>query len=203
MDKHPLVIDYVSDVCRQVKAKELRKDIREELISHLEELMQFKRDQGLSDDEAAQWAIEQMGDTYSVAKGLNQVHKPRIPWTILGSLALLFMITLVSMYAVDLGYRANLGFEFNYFFKRQTFYIAIGLIALFGLSRIHYKRLLHYSWWLYGGTVVLMWAAFVWGPRVNGSVYLAIGSFALNIMGIGTYCLIVSAAGILYQGRGM
>lgn len=203
MNVHPLVEEYVDDICRQVRAKELRKDIREELTGHLEELMESKRAQGLDDSEVAQWAITQMGDAHSVAKGLNQVHKPRIPWSILGSLALLLMIALVAMYTVDLSYKAaQVKYGEMDLFVRQAINMGVGLVVLFGLSRIHYRKLLNFSWVLYCGTIVLMLAAFTWGPQINGmSGYLLMGPITFDVIGISPYLLIVSAAGFLYQRR--
>jgi nicotinamide riboside kinase len=43
MDKHPLIRDYVDDICRQVKARELRKEFKEELAGHLDELLELRR----------------------------------------------------------------------------------------------------------------------------------------------------------------
>lgn len=201
MNVHPLVQQYVNDVCRQVKARELRKDIKEELESHLEELIGFKQAQGLDDDAAVHWAIAQMGDKCLVAKGLNQVHKPRIPWAMLGSLVLLLTIALVTMYAVELSYKAASSIMGGIqLFVRQAAYMAAGLVVLLGLSRIHYRTLLNFTWTLYGVTIVLMLIVFIWGPQVNGATSsIRLGPITLDVMGISPYLFIVSAAGLLYQ----
>jgi cell division protein FtsW (lipid II flippase) len=203
MDMHPLVLGYLDDVCRQVKARELRKEIKQELASHLDELMELKREQGHDDNAAARWAIAQMGDTASVAQGLNQVHKPRIPWAMLGCLVLLITIALVTMYAVQLSYAADqrkimTGIDL---FLRQAVYMVAGLVVLFALSRFHYRRLLNFSWTLYSGTVALLLSVFMWGPRTNGISYLRLGPITMDVVGVSPYLLIVAAAGLLYRQK--
>lgn len=196
---HPLLQEYVSQVCKQVKARELRQEISEEISAHLYELWETKRVEGLDDEAAARQAIAQMGDTDSVANGLNRVHRPRVPWMMLFSLALLLTIALLAMYAVQLSYQAGEGLWYGTdFFGKQAVFMGIGLAILFLLSRIHYQNLNNYSWILYGLAVVLILIANQVGPQVNGARVFVISG--LSPTAICPYMFIVAAAGFLSRG---
>lgn len=193
---HPLLQEYVSQVSGQVKARELRQEIREEIAGHLDELWEAKRAEGLDDEAAARQAIAQMGNTDSVAEGLNRVHRPRVPWMMLISLALLLMIALLAMYAVKLSYQAGEGHGYDTdFFGKQAVFIGIGLAVLFILSRIHYGILNNYSWMLYGLAVVLILITNYASPNVNSArVFILSG---LNLTAICPYLFLIAAAAAL------
>ncbi len=198
-EQHPLIQKYVDDVCRQVKAKQLREDIRQEISSHLEELMELKRSQGADDQTAATWAIDQMGDPSSVARGFNQVHRPRFPWGVFGLLALLLIIAVSAMHAVELGYRtsghvmADAGL-----FKKQAVFIMIGIVMLLLLSRIHYRKLLPFSWLIYAGAVVLLLAGTAAGMHVNGvSGYIDAGPVTIRTADASLFLFVIALAGFL------
>ncbi|MFB5678381.1 FtsW/RodA/SpoVE family cell cycle protein [Paenibacillus terreus] len=198
---HPLLQQYVDHVSGQVKARELREDIKEEIAGHLEGLMEHKLAQGLDDDAAAQWAIAQMGSTESVAKGLNQVHRPRIPWGMLSYLILLLAVALVSMYAIDLSYAAiSSSMAEISFLEKQAVFMAIGLVVLFVLSRLQYRLLLHMWKVLYGGTIVCLIVGIYSGSRLNGThSFFNLGPLSVNFLEVSLFTFIVSAAGFLYQ----
>ncbi|MCM3703892.1 FtsW/RodA/SpoVE family cell cycle protein [Paenibacillus macerans] len=199
---HPLLQEYAKQVCRQVKARELRQEISEEIAGHLDELWESLRAQGLDDEAAARQAIAQMGDTDAVAQGLNRVHKPRVPWAMLSVLTLLLGIALLSMYAVQLSYKAGTGrmSDLNPF-DRQAFHMVLGLAALFALSRIHYRKLLKYSWTLYGITIVILLGEHLSGQQANGGWFnLGLGVLGLDITVLSPYLFTIAAAGVLSRG---
>lgn len=200
---HPLLQEYTKQVSRQVKARELRQEISEEIAGHLDELWESLRDQGLDDEAAARQAIAQMGDTDAVARGLNRVHKPRVPWAMLSVLTLLLGIALLVMYAVQLSYAAGSGRMSDYdLLVRQAFYMAVGLTVLFALSRIHYRGLRSYSWAIYGTAIVILLGAHLLGQQVNGASFWVIGALglSLNFNVFCPYLFTIAAAGVLSRG---
>ncbi|WP_026326422.1 FtsW/RodA/SpoVE family cell cycle protein [Paenibacillus ginsengihumi] len=198
MDRHPLLQDYIRDVGRQIKARELRKEITQEIAGHLDDLMDRGRQQGHDDDAAARFAIAQMGDAAAVAQGLNRVHKPRVPWGMLCCLALLAAIALIAMYAVQLSYDAGSRGAGRLFFKHAVFTTA-GIMAFFIISRLPYRKLIHFSWMLYIGTLALVLATYFWGVQLNGTrTHFHLGTLLVDAQAISPYLFIISAAGMLY-----
>jgi cell division protein FtsW (lipid II flippase) len=195
---HPLAEKYVADVCSQVKAKELRPDIQDELLSHLEELIEARLAGHPDEDQeaAVRWAIKQMGDSSEVASGLNRVHKPRTPWAMLVALGLLLAVAIIVMYAVTEAYASNEMARFNgyNFAGQQLFHIAIGLAIMFMLSRLPYQRLIQHTNWLYGGAVLLMVVELIAGTEINGSPIFQVGRISFSIFEASLYIFMVLAA---------
>lgn len=200
-ERHPLIDDYLAHVCFRVKARELHKDIKQEMESHLDELMSLKREEDWDEEASARWAIEQMGDADAVGAGLNRVHKPRVPWGLVGWVAVLLVISLVAMYAVELSYAAAPGNRFAQFdwLLRKAVFTAAGLVVMGVLLWFDYRKLLHYSWILYGGTVLISLGVVMFGRQVNGiKGYLTFGPLVIDWMSVSPFLFIVSAAGILH-----
>lgn len=59
---------YLDQICGQVKAREVHNDLREELGNHLHEIICDKEQEGYSPEQAAAYAIEQMGDPTELGK---------------------------------------------------------------------------------------------------------------------------------------
>lgn len=187
---HPLLQAYVDQVGQQVKAREIRQEIKEEISEHLYELWESIRSDEVDDESAARLAVAQMGASEEIAKGLNRVHKPRIPWGMLAFLGLMLPLALLVMYAVQLGYQAGDGL-----FVRQAVYIAGGLGLMFFISRIHHQRLYRYSWMIYGLSAGLVGAAHLWSPQINGIRGYIIGGISIKLLC--PYLFIIAAAGLL------
>ncbi|WP_165971892.1 FtsW/RodA/SpoVE family cell cycle protein [Paenibacillus piri] len=201
-DNHPLIDDYLSSVCGCVKARELHKEIRQEMAGHLEELVHAKRGEGWDEEAAAQWAIRQMGDPEAVGRELNKVHKPRIPWGLVCWVAVLLVISLVAMYAVELAYATNENSAFAsfHFLLRKAQFTMIGLLIMALLLFFDYRKLLNYSWAIYACTLLVSLAAIVWGPQVNGMKgYLYFGPVSIDWINVSPFLFILAAAGSLHN----
>lgn len=102
-NENRLFDDYLTQVCRHIKVKDIHSDVNAELLSHLEEVMDEKLSQGLSETEAARETIKQMGEPHVVGKQLNSVHKPIMDWGLLGLVGVLVGIGLVAKCKLDFG----------------------------------------------------------------------------------------------------
>jgi len=201
IEGHPVIEDYLDDVCSRVKARELHNDIKQEMRDHLDELMSSKREEGLDEEAAARWAVGQMGDAESVGVGLNQVHKPRIPWGLACWVTVLLIMSLVAMYAVELSYAATPGRKmFSDLLFRNALFMAAGLVVMGTLVFFDYRKLLHYCWFLYWATVLISIGAIMFGQQVNGlKSYISFGPFSINWTGVSPFLFIVSAAGVIHS----
>ncbi|MFE5324065.1 FtsW/RodA/SpoVE family cell cycle protein [Paenibacillus sp. NPDC056579] len=200
-DRHPLIDDYLAHVCSRVKARELHKEIKQEMESHLDELLDMKREEGWDEDAAARWAVEQMGDADAVGSGLNRVHKPRIPWGLVAWVAVLLVISLVAMYAVELSYAAMPQHRLaqNDWLLHKAVFTAASLMVMGALIIFDYRKLLHSSWLLYWGTVAVSAGVLLFGRQVNGmKSYLSFGAVTIDWMNVSPFLFIISAAGILH-----
>ncbi|REK74290.1 FtsW/RodA/SpoVE family cell cycle protein [Paenibacillus paeoniae] len=195
---HPLVVAYIDEICAHVKAKDVHEDIKLELLGHLTERMEERiESESLSEEDAIQAAVEQMGDAKQVGIGLNAAHKPKPEWSVIGLIATMIGIALFTiLFALPESSQASSSF------LPKVVYGVIGGLLLLVLYFANYRKLLKLSWPLYWATAILMALAQLYGPQINGSrQWIVIGPVAINIFSYSPYLLIVALAGILYMQK--
>lgn len=195
LENHPQIHIYLDRVCARVKAKEVHKDIRQEMLGHLEELILEKVEQdGMEQKEAVAEALRQMGDPDQIGKQLHTAHKPRLEWSVLALVAVMIVIGLVSLYSLKLSLNGDL------LVGRKLVFGIVGVVAMIVLYFFDYRRLLRYSWLLYGGTLLLMAATLLLGDQLNGArLWLQVGPFGVNVFAMSPYLLIIAIAGMLQK----
>lgn len=66
---------FVGEVCSQIKCEEVHSEIKEELLNHLEEIIEEYIEQGATLEEANRQAIAHMGDSEKIGCDLNKVYQ--------------------------------------------------------------------------------------------------------------------------------
>ena len=72
------VHEYLKLVEAQIHCKSIWEDIRLELLGHIEEDTEYFRKKGLSQEEAVERAVEEMGDPVETGIELDKVHRTRL-----------------------------------------------------------------------------------------------------------------------------
>ncbi|OMD42093.1 FtsW/RodA/SpoVE family cell cycle protein [Paenibacillus odorifer] len=194
---------FLDEVCAEIKAKKTHPEIRQELASHLEDLICEKEATGMLRDEAIAWAIAQMGNPQTLGKELHQIHKPRVPWGLFGAIALLSAISLIGMGSVDAGYSDIVKGSFlDNALRRQSINILLGTVLMFGLYFIDFRRLKGLSWVLYATSIIGILVSIGWGTQVNGVNYgPRIFLILPDMTSYRPFMLIVALTGILVNRR--
>lgn len=187
------ITDYINYVCSYVKFKEAHKEIKEELFSHIEDIVDENNGSGLSQEDSLRDAIKRMGDGEAVGKQLNIAHKGTADW-----ITLLLTIILVNtgvglMYLIQ--YKGPTQ-PSNYLFNQSLLYSAIGTVGIVLLYFFDYRKLEKYSIHVFIGMCVLFTLSFFIGHPVSGSLFISIGAFSLDIKAISLYIFVISLAGI-------
>ena len=163
--------DFLNLVCEQIKYKPVRKEISEEIKSHIEERKKEYMLCGLAENDAETRAVEQMGSPEEIGKNLNKVHKPKLDWK------LLIIILIVACFGVLVTLtRAN-----NYVITDQTDIISkyivcllIGTILSIAIYFIDYRKISKYSILLYIIASLFIILSLIAGIKYNGKPYLHI-----------------------------
>lgn len=188
---HPLIADYLDQVCRHVRATEMHRRIRDELESHLLDLMDEQMDEGLEEEEAVRQAILQMGDAAAVGKQLHRIYKPRVEWRLLVYVVAFLAVGLFTMY----------GTPVNFFEEKLDKYwlsALLGIGVMLVVAFTDYRKLLAYSSHVYVLTVGVFLFAFWYEYSVYGRVIVPIYRFGIPDFGtISMYLFLVSVAGML------
>lgn len=93
--------NYVDTVCDQIRWKQTRTAVAEELTDHL--LMQKEAflAEGLSEEEAEKRTVEEMGDGIAVGMALDRTHRPRPQWQMVLVAAVLLCMGLFCRLTID------------------------------------------------------------------------------------------------------
>ncbi|MED1801075.1 FtsW/RodA/SpoVE family cell cycle protein [Brevibacillus porteri] len=188
---HPLIADYLDQVCRHVRATEMHRRIRDEMESHLLDLMDEQMDDGVEEEEAVRQAILQMGDSAAVGKQLHRIYKPKVEWRLLAYVLGFLVVGLFTMY----------GTPVNYFTEKVDRYwlsslMGVGLMLTIAFT--DYRKLLQYSFHLYvlpvGMLLFLIWYEYY----VHGNLISDTSHFRNIPFGpISMYLFLISIAGML------
>jgi len=145
---------YLDQVCRQVKAREVHPDLRDEIGSHLDEIFYERQQEGDTPEQAASYAIAQMGDPLTIGKSMHRLHRHRIHWGVVLGVLALFSVGLLLMwiYATRLAVPTYEGLYVNY-----LAYSGIGIIGLFFCLFFDYRKWKKAAWGLYILIIVLLW----------------------------------------------
>ncbi|KGP80536.1 MULTISPECIES: FtsW/RodA/SpoVE family cell cycle protein [unclassified Paenibacillus] len=168
-DRHEKVKHYLDQMCSQVKAREVHTDLRDELGNHMEEMMLDKQQEGLSQEEAAAYAIEQMGDPAVVGKSMHRLHRYRMHWGLLVGLLGLATVSLLLMWI----FTTNVTVEiYQELYSNHVIYTVMGFIFMLFFVYFDYRKFKEAAWWIY-----ILLNAMLWINPVLSSTYNGINRF--------------------------
>ncbi len=168
--------DFLNKVSEQIKYKPIRKDICEEMKSHINDIKEEYIKNGLNEKEAEVKAILQMGDAEEIGKKLNKIHKNKFDW----KLFIIAIILLSFGFLISYVRTNSIGIEYgiNYMIK-FVISIAIGTLLGIGIYFLDYKKLLKYAKYFYIVATIIVIYTLSNGAMINGSKFLRI--FGTNI----------------------
>ncbi|KEP26700.1 FtsW/RodA/SpoVE family cell cycle protein [Bacillus zhangzhouensis] len=189
---------YIKDVCKRIKNKDVHSSIKLELSDHLYTLKEEAMNTGMTEEEAVDQALDQIGDAAILGTQLHETHKTQMDLkTILVVLATC-SFGLLAMYFLQFHSSFTNLQDMNIFYKSLVFYL-FGLVLMFGLFAFDYRRLLKYSWHLYIGTLGTLFLTMFFGIRVNGILFLRISDVSINLTEIVPFLVAISLAGIFHS----
>lgn len=185
--------EYIDYVCSFVKYKESHKEIKDELSSHIEDIVGEYSEKGISQDESVNKAVTRMGDGITVGKQLNIAHKGTPDWITLILTILLVNSGVALMYLIQ--YKSAYQ-NSDYLFNHSLLYASLGTIGIVLLYFFDYRKLEKYSKHLFTGMCLLFILLFLIGSPINGNLFINIGVFTFDITAISLYVFIIALAGI-------
>ena len=128
--------EFLNNVSKEIRYKPANKYISDELESHIEELKNDNLCKGLSEEQAEETAVEQMGDAKKIGKRLNKIHRPKLDWKLIFLIAVLIGFRIV----LDIvNYSGNSGY-YSLKMNRTIKYILIGGILTVIIYFFDYRR---------------------------------------------------------------
>ncbi|MGG3799354.1 FtsW/RodA/SpoVE family cell cycle protein [Metabacillus fastidiosus] len=163
---------FLNEVIKQIKLKEARESVSIELNHHINEIKEKWIKKGLSEADAEDKAVKQMGDPTKLGQQLYKIYRPKIDWLLVILLISTFLISFLPLLSLN-------SFDYTngtYLMKRKIIFILFGAIAALGIMFIDYRKYKKLGWGFYIIGMVLLALMYVSkGPILNGWVYLNIG----------------------------
>lgn len=191
------ILTYINEVCSHIKFREAHADIKHELTTHLEEIIAEYLAQGFAEEEAVSQAIARMGEAGIVGRQLNRVHKAKPEWSLLALSFFFVSLGLVAMYFIEK--QGLLISGPTSIFARSLLYAVMGAVTVTGLYLFDYRKLGAFGRHIYTGAILVLALAFFAGHAVNGYLYLSLGPFSINIIGISPVIFCLALAGVFAQ----
>lgn len=157
---------FIEKVKGQIKSKEAKAFISAELEHHLSQAKEEWIKKGLSEGEAEAKAVMQMGNPQKLGVELNQLHKPKVDWVLIGLLLVTLLLGLLPILSMESMTRDYLTGEQLLF--RKLIFILLGAGAALALMFADYRRLKNYGFTFYGaGVLVLLVVQFIPNRMIN------------------------------------
>lgn len=189
-----LINEYLEKVCKFIKNKKVCFEIQKEIRGHIDELVELNIRRGCSRKEAIDKALKSLGDSESLGKELNKVHKEKFDLKLIGIILFLGIIGFLGTISFT-NFLANNDYKgsLNRFAINDLLWIGIGMIFFFiGYKlKIKYIRKFYILFYILGIILVL-------GSRsvLNFAPWVLLGGLGTPILSIAPICFLVSIVSI-------
>lgn len=171
MDKKQL---FLNEVTSHIKSSEAKKFVADELNYHVKEAKKRLIEKGLTETEAEEKAVAQMGSPSQLGQQLNKLHKPKVDWVLVFLLAATLFLGFLPLFS--LGYMDE-----RYFSVNKTVIVLLGGAAAIGIMLFDYRKWQKWGWLFYAaGILLLIVLRFFVQTRVNGMPILRISPVSIE-----------------------
>ncbi|MRX74196.1 FtsW/RodA/SpoVE family cell cycle protein [Bacillus lacus] len=159
---------FLERVISQIVSKEAKKFVEEELDYHLAQTKADWLKKGLSEEQAEEKAVKQMGNPEKLGVQLNLLHKPRVDWVMVCLLIAALLLSFLPVIAMP-GDGVNVN---------KMIFVLLGLLAVLLLVMIDYRHLQKLSWLFYAMGFLLLFLLLYapFATTINGIPFLPVGS---------------------------
>lgn len=160
--------NFLNEVIGQIKSKEAKKFVANELSYHLKETKNSWIEKGMTEEEAEEKAVKQMGSPIKLGQQMNRLHRPKVDW----------LLVILFVTALGLGFLPmfSLGYLQERHFSTYKMIIAfISSSAALGIMLIDYRKWKKQGWLFYTiGMLILLLLRYFSNRMINGLPVLRI-----------------------------
>ncbi|MFC0270485.1 FtsW/RodA/SpoVE family cell cycle protein [Metabacillus herbersteinensis] len=165
---------FLTEVMEQIRSKEAKEAVSAELSYHIQEAKREWGNKGLTEKEAENKAVEQMGNPSLLGIQMNKLHRPRIDWVMLGLFGTILLIGFLPI--LSLGY-----LDESHFATSKIIFVILGGLLACVLMLTDYRKFKRYSWvfYLIGISILVILKQFA-NNMVFGHPYFILGPIAIE-----------------------
>lgn len=151
--------EYMASLMEQIHDKRAKQLAEQEIRNHIEEQAEMYEADGIEYTEALQEAVRQMGNPVETGMALNQIHKPKMPWMMLG-MAVFLMISGIVMQAIvfEAGKSSKWNLNWENLLPQTVGYNLLGFAIIMLLLYVDYNFIAKYAYNIYAAYLVGMFA---------------------------------------------
>ena len=165
---------FLSEVTNHIRSKEAKRFVASELEHHLIMVKNEWMGKGLSDEEAEEKALSQMGSPSKIGYEMNKLHKPRFDWWLIGLLAITMALSFLPLLTMGDELEGN-------FLAKKAVHVLLGVTIAATMMFIDYRKFVNKGWVFYSlGILLLLLLLTVPNITLNGVPYLMLGPFQIE-----------------------
>ena len=190
-----LIKDFLENVCNQIRYKPIRDDISEELNLHIQEMKEEHLNYGISEKEAEERAIANMGDAIEIGKKLDKIHRPKFDWI----LFLLVAVLIGFGFLVSSIRTQRIGDDYSFIYlKRHIVFFIIGLFFSLGVYFLDYRKVVkNYKIVYILSTAIMIFTMLCGVTRVGVHKWIFFGGFHIDPRNICLLLYVIAFAGMI------
>lgn len=161
--------EYMASLTEQIHDKRAKQLVAKEIKNHIEEQAECYELDGMERAEALKEAVRQMGSPVDMGVALNKIHKPKMPWTMLG-LVVFLMVAGIIMQAVVFaeGQSSKWNLNWGSLLPSTIVYNLAGFAMIMLLLYVDYNFIAKYAYKIYAAYLVGM---ITWLLVVNMNIW--------------------------------
>ena len=188
--------EYMASLTEQIHNKRAKRLVAQEINNHIEEQTEVYEAEGMSHEQAVKEAVRQMGNPIETGIELNKIHKPKMPWMMLG-LVIVLMLGAIIMQAIVLVEGANLtlNWAWGLLLSKTVFYNLAGFTIILLLLYVDYNFIAKYAYHFYGLYLISIIAVLILNGLNRGIFLSSTAYYAWQML------FSVIFAGLIYKNR--
>lgn len=140
--------EYLKSLTEQIQNKNARQLVLEEVAAHIEDQKEAYLLSGKSAEEAEELAVKEMGDPIDAGTKLNQIHRPKTDFWMLGAMVLLTLIGIFMQSIIRAGFdHSQMAVTYS---ARTILFNLAGFCLMFLVYFADYRLLGKFIWPFYG-----------------------------------------------------
>lgn len=194
------VEEYLKTVTEQIRCRQARESVREEMEGHLEDQIEECVKEGMSRQEAEDFAVKQMGDPVEAGISLDRVHRPKTAWGMIAFIGMLSLLGMGVQYFISIQCENTQSFQFG----TQLVYMIGGFVVLMVMYYLDYSFFGTYGKYMAVLFLTFMFLqVFFFGLEYNGAriFFYVFGGKAISLRML-MMCFVPMYAGVLYSYHG-
>ncbi|WP_251550784.1 FtsW/RodA/SpoVE family cell cycle protein [Neobacillus muris] len=165
---------FLQEVLLNIKSKEAKELVRKELTYHLEQAKLEMLSKGISEEEAEEKAVHNMGNPNKLGHHFNKLYRPKMDWILLSLFLIAILMGLLPQLHVQDQYTGN-------FLLKQSIYILLGVVVALVVMVIDYRKTERLGWYFLAlGSFILLALIFTPNVIINGERFIEFAGFAIS-----------------------